>query len=225
MKRPTLTALALAVAIALPVATAIAGNGNGKVSVKSLTAKQCTAQKRTDSGAFRAAFGDQSGEHAMRDCMRESRAEVNGEFQNAAQACAAERGETDESIAAFLDTYGSNQEDLPPNSQAAGHSQGAMRNAFGKCVSSKVGPQIEEDVDAFQSAAQQCRAARSADPVGFLATWGNVSEVESNAPDGENSNGAERRAFGKCVSSTAQQVEQEEVVEEPTSEEEPAPAV
>ncbi len=67
---------------------------------------------------------------------------------------------------------------------------------------------------------------RSADLELFLATWGNgVSEVENNAPEGENPNAAERKAFGKCVSSTAQQVEQEEVVEEPTSEEELAPAV
>jgi hypothetical protein len=223
MKRPITIVLAFAVAIALPVATAIAANGNGRGQVQSFTAKQCNLEKRADSGAFQADFGDQSGEHAMRNCKRETRSEVIVEVRNAAQACAAER---DADVEAFIGKYGTNQKEgqLPDQSHAPGHSQGALRNAFGKCVSGLVRPQINEDVDAFQTAAQQCRADRAADPEGFLGTWGNsVSDNENNAPDGENSRGAERKAFGKCVSSTARQVEQE-AVEEPTPEE-PAPAV
>jgi hypothetical protein len=201
MKRPIAIALAFAVAIALPVAIAIAGNGNGKGQVKSLTAKECSAEKRADSGAFEAAFGDRSGEHAMRNCKRETRSEVNGEVENAAQECLAMREEDPDD---FLEDWGTNE---PPNE----NSQGADKNALGKCVSGMVGPEIEDDVDDFESAAQQCRAARADDPDDFLDTWGgnDVSDGENNAPDGENSQGAERRAFGRCVSATARQLEQE----------------
>jgi hypothetical protein len=199
MKRSITIALAFAVAIALPVATAIAGNGNGKGQVKSLTAKQCNAEKRANSGAFEAAFGDQSGEHAMRNCKRQTRSEVNGEFKNAAQECLAMREAEDPD---FLE-MGTNT----PNE----NSQGTDKNALGKCVSGLVRGEIEDDVDDFESAAQQCRAARADDPDDFLDTWGgnDVSDGENNAPDGENSQGAERRAFGRCVSATARQLEQE----------------
>ena len=91
MKRPITIALAFAVAIALPVATAIAGIGNGKGQVKSLTAKQCNEERRANSGALQATFGDQSGKHAMRNCKRETSSEVNGEVRNAAQECLAMR--------------------------------------------------------------------------------------------------------------------------------------
>ena len=214
MKRPITIALALAVAMALPAATAIAGIGNGKGQVKRLTAKQCTAEMQVDRGAFEVAFGDQSGEHAMRNCKRETRSEINGEFRNAAQECAALRDEM--GALEFIQAFGTN---LPPNEQALLNGKGFMRNAFGKCVSGIVRGEIEDNVDGFQTAAQQCRAERAADPEVFLGTWGNdVSGGENNAAGGENSNGAERKAFGRCVSSTTRQLEQEVV-------EEPAPAV
>jgi hypothetical protein len=220
MKRPITIALAFAVAIALPVATAIAANGNGKGQVKSFTAKQCVEQMRAERGAFQATFGDLSGEHAMRNCKRETRSEVIVEFRNAAQFCHNELSVT-LGLEDFLEKYGTNQKEgqLPDQSHAPGHSQGALRNAFGKCVSSMVRGEIAEDVDDFQTAAQQCRADRAADPDAFLGMWGNnVSEGQNNAPDGEKSKGAERKAFGKCVSAQG-------VVEEPTPEEETAPAV
>ena len=197
MKRPIMIALACAVAIMLPVATAIAGNGNGKGQVKSFTAKQCNAQKGADSGAFEAAFGDRSGEHTMRNCKRETRSEVNGEVGNAAQTCAALRDADPE---AFIVEFGTNGKEGTP---------GWHRNAFGKCVSGMVTGEIEDDVDDFETAAQQCRAERADDPEEFLDTWGgnNVSDGENNSPNGENSQGAEHRAFGKCVSSTARGLE------------------
>jgi hypothetical protein len=199
MKRPITIALAFAVAIALPVATAIAANGNGKGQVKSLTAKQCNLEKREDSGAFQAAFAKPSGEHAMRNCKRETRSEVNGEIRNAAQECAAERAADPEGFEGF-----------GTNDQAQG--QGAERNAFGKCVSDKVRDEIEDDVDEFETAAQQCRAERADNPEDFLEQWGNnnVPDGENTATNGENSQGAQRGAFGKCVSSTARDLEQEE---------------
>jgi hypothetical protein len=207
MKRPIAIALACAVVIALPAATAIAGNGNGKGQVKSLTAKECNAERRADSGAFQAAFGNQSGEHAMRNCKRETRSEVNGKVENAAQECAALRDEM--GVDGFIREFGTNE--------AGGEgTPGWHRNAFGMCVSGKVGEAIEDDVDDFETAAQQCRAARADDPEEFLETWGNNNgpNGENNAPNGENSQGAEHKAFGKCVSSTARDLEQEEDEEE-----------
>jgi hypothetical protein len=200
MKRPIAIALACAVVIALPAATAIAGNGNGKGQVKSLTAKECNAEKRADSGAFQAAFGNQSGEHAMRNCKRETRSEVNGEFKNAAQECLAMREAEDPN---FLE-MGTNT----PNE----NSQGTDKNALGKCVSSMVRDEVEDDVDDFETAAQQCRAERADDPEEFLETWGNNNgpNGENNATNGESSQGAEHKAFGKCVSATARDLEQEE---------------
>ena len=78
--------------------------------------------------------------------------------------------------------------------------------------------EIGEDVDAFQTAAQQCRAERAANPDLFLDTWGNnASNLENNSPGGENSQGAERKAFGRCVSETTRELKQPEVAE-PTPE-------
>lgn len=85
-------------------------------------AKLCAAQKKADSAAFKALWG----KHAMRDCIRAGRAEdeiataTPEEIHNAAQACRAERALDP---AAFAATYGTNAND---------------RNAFGKCVSTKV---------------------------------------------------------------------------------------
>jgi hypothetical protein len=72
--------------------------------------------------------------------------------------------------------------------------------------------EIEDDVDDFEGAAQQCRADRADDPEDFLDTWGgnDVADGENNASDGDNSQGAEHRAFGRCVSSTARELEQED---------------
>ena len=47
---------------------------------------------------------------------------------------------------------------------------------------------VEAGDDDFVNAAQECRAARDADPTGFEATWG--------------TNANHRNAFGKCVSAT-----------------------
>ena len=66
----------------------------------------------------------------------------------------------------------------------------AMRN----CLKGSVDATASE----FKNAAKECRAAQEADAAGFLATWG------TNTPNGENSRGAQRNAFGKCVKATVQ---------------------
>jgi hypothetical protein len=196
MKRTITIALAFAVVIVVPVATAIAGNGNGRGQVKSFTAKQCTAQMRAERGPFQAAFADLSGEHAMRNCKRETRSEINGEFRNAAQECAAERdADPPNSVVAFIEKYGTN---LPHNEQALLHGKGFMRNAFGKCVSGIVRDEIEDDVNEFQTAAQQCRADRAADPDLFLGTWATTPRILRTTPPGARTPGppSARRSGG-----------------------------
>jgi hypothetical protein len=113
--------------IAAPVAAAKPGNGNGNGG-SSEVAKACAAAKKADKAAFQALWG----KHAMRECMRAGR-EAGGGAEgveaatNAAQEC---RAEQEADPAAFASTYGTN------------HNQ---RNAFGKCVSSKVHADEEEE--------------------------------------------------------------------------------
>jgi hypothetical protein len=106
------------VLVAAPLAAATPGHGNGGSSE---VAKACAAAKKADRDAFQALWG----KHAMRECIRAGREAGGGtegaeEATNAAQEC---RAEQEADPAAFLSTYGTN------------HNQ---RNAFGKCVSSKV---------------------------------------------------------------------------------------
>jgi hypothetical protein len=118
--------------ISTPLAAATPGNGNGPQGTpnggSSEAAKLCAEQKKADKAAFKALWG----KHAMRDCIRAGReggevATADPEvIQNAAQECRAER-EAD--AAAFAETYGTNHND---------------RNAFGKCVSTKVHEDEEE---------------------------------------------------------------------------------
>lgn len=61
--------------------------------------------------------------------VRSARYEGRAEFKNAAQECRAERGDTEESRWAFEEKYGTKRDMLLYR---------PARNAFGKCVSSKV---------------------------------------------------------------------------------------
>src|SRR5262245_18296415 len=114
MTRTTLTAFTATAAILLAAGSAgdTPGNGNGHENGNhgsSAAAKLCTAQKKADSAAFKATYGDPK--HAMRNCMRANRgtdtppaqgAEV---FQNAAEQCRADR---DADPAGFATFWGSN---------------------------------------------------------------------------------------------------------------------
>jgi hypothetical protein len=64
--------------------------------------------------------------------VRSERRDEAAEFKNAAKECRAERGDTPESRAAFEAKYGTNRDDPLWMYKPGG-------NAFGKCVSSKVG--------------------------------------------------------------------------------------
>jgi hypothetical protein len=88
-------------------------------------AKACKAERDADPAAFRQTYGtNENGRNAFGKCVsKKVRAEIRKDvaaFKNAAKECRAERNADP---AAFRQNYGTNHNG---------------RNAFGKCVSSKV---------------------------------------------------------------------------------------
>jgi len=100
---------------------------------------------------------------------------------NAAQECRAERGSTDATREAFRAKYGTNK---------------GAKNAFGKCVSSTSKEEEAEREAAGENASKDCKAERDADATAFSEKYGT------------NKNG--NNAFGKCVSSKANENKDEE---------------
>lgn len=80
---------------------------------------------------------------------------------------------------------------------AFAESWGSGANAHGKCVSATVRETVDETVDEFRNAAQACRAERDRDPAGFAENYG--------------ANDNHRNAFGKCVSQTVREAEDEPI--------------
>jgi hypothetical protein len=120
-KRLIASASCTALLLAAPLAAANVGGGQSGLHSSSAVAKACAASKKADHDGFNALWG----KHAMRECIRAGRAAGGGtegvtEATNAAQDC---RAEQEADPVAFAGTYGTNAN---------------QRNAFGKCVSSKV---------------------------------------------------------------------------------------
>ncbi len=117
MKR-VIAALALCGGLALGVPGASAGESDARGG-KSEVAKACAELKQADKAAFKATYG----KHSMRSCKKGEKPAADetspGEFKNAAKECRAER----EADPAFGETYETNAN---------------KKNAFGKCVSTKV---------------------------------------------------------------------------------------
>jgi hypothetical protein len=154
-------------------------------------AKECRAE-RGRSDATREAFAAKykTFGHCVSRRAREERAERRSAKVNAARECKAERA--DEEFPAthggksFSEHYGAN---------------GNLKNAFGKCVSSKarakeadLDSEDREEAEASKSAARECDAERS-DP-DFPASHDGETFAEHY---GRNRN--DRNAFGKCVAS------------------------
>jgi hypothetical protein len=165
MKRLTIIPLAMLSCALMIAAVASAAKPDKTPNAKQVAQSQCKAEKKADKGAFKATYG----KRAMRTCVKGEKSSGKAELKNAAQVCRAERAE-DEAL--FNETYGSNKNG---------------KNAFGKCVSSKVKQAVAEDIVEFKNAAKECRAERAEDPDAFRETYGS------------NKNG--KNAFGKCVSS------------------------
>jgi hypothetical protein len=114
------------------------GRSAAKDTIRSAT-EQCREERGRGSrsrAAFRRAHGAKgTGRDALNRCIsseiRSDRRADRSEFMNAAQECRAERGDTEESRAAFEEKYGTKKGDMPMY-------RPQPRNAFGKCVSSKV---------------------------------------------------------------------------------------
>lgn len=160
MKKYLIPVAAFAAMAGVPAAAGAEENPSpGKVA-KEL----CVDQKNADAAAFEATYG----KNAMRNCKQAARGTAEDTVQNAAQDCKAEQ-EADP--ATFQTTYGTNENG---------------KNAYGKCVSKKSDEAVEEEVEEFDNAAQECRAERTADPAAFQTTYG--------------TNENRKNAFGKCVS-------------------------
>jgi hypothetical protein len=94
-------------------------------------AQECRAEEEADPAAFVATYGTgKNGKNAFGKCVsgktKDELAEEVSEFKNAAKEC---RAEEEADAALFAETYGTN---------------GNKKNAFGKCVSTKVQEDEEE---------------------------------------------------------------------------------
>jgi hypothetical protein len=160
-----MTTMLVALLSASLMVAAVAGAAKPNIDAKKLAQQQCKAEKKADKGAFKATYG----KRAMRTCKQGAKDELKQDVRNAAQECKAERAEDRD---AFGDKYGSNKNG---------------KNAYGKCVSSKVKAEMRENVETFKNAAKECKAERAEDRDAFRDKYGS------------NKNG--KNALGKCVSS------------------------
>ena len=100
--------------------------------------------------------------------------------KNAAKMCKAERGTTEQSIAAFKAKYGTNAN---------------KANAFGKCVSALSKTKDQETTSAAEkNAAKKCKAER-----------GTIASSIQAFKDKYGTNKNKANAFGKCVSKLAKE--------------------
>jgi hypothetical protein len=168
--------LALAGVATLTLAIGVGGAAAGPKgkAIGKLTAKQC-AQERKALG--KETFDELYGKPSIPNCKAAAAATVRPEVKNAAKECKAERA--DLGAEAFANKYGSNKN---------------RKNAFGKCVSRKATPAVNEDTQQRVNAAKACKAEQQ-DP-NFAATHDGKTFGEFY---GTNPNDA--NAFGKCVSS------------------------
>ena len=174
---------------AIGTGAALADSGNSTPNPNQVAAQLCTSQLHAMGiKDFKGFYGDPpKGQHAMRNCMRKQRTSGGAVVDNAAQLCKAEQSDPN-----FANEPGHNGETFD---QFYGTNING-RNAFGKCVSSKVQATEAQQQQNLQNAAQLCRAERS-DP-NFAASHGNKSFTDFY---GTNHN--KRNAFGKCVSQKA----------------------
>jgi hypothetical protein len=175
MKRVTMF---IAAVIAALVFVPTAGAAKPDNTARDVAKAQCKAEKRADKAAFKATYG----KRAMRTCVKGEKSDARETLRNASQECKAEKAEDPEG---FATTYGSNKNG---------------KNAHGKCVSSKVKAERQEDVETFRNAAKECRAERGDDRDAFKEAYGS------------NKNG--KNAFGKCVSSKVKDAEEDNGGEE-----------
>ena len=182
----------ITVSIGLALALAVPAGAIAKVHPDNADKRAAKAECKTLRGSSdltREAFRTQFRSFAA--CVRKTAVEEAQEEQtahsNAAKECKAERTANPE---LFATTYGTN---------------GNKRNAFGKCVSKKAkakehaaDEQDAEDAADFQNAAKECDDER-----------GDTEETRTAFAEKYGTNENDRNAFGKCVSSTVRENNEE----------------
>ena len=157
-------------ALALPIAAAQADDS--AVSAKALAKQACKTEKaQVGTKTFKLTYAAKSVAKAKEKCVAKTVPATADAKSNAAQTCAAER---DADPAAFTLKYGTNGKE---------GTNGAGKNAYGKCVSTLAKQQSQEETEDRVDAAETCKAL---DKATFEATYG-----------------TKKNAFGKCVSATA----------------------
>jgi hypothetical protein len=182
--RKVLFGVTLLVLVAVPAA----GSAKPDQADKRAARQQCKAQQgntRSSHEAFRAKY--RSLDRCERRKAAEDEAEGEAAHKNAARECKAEREDPDfvkDHGETFDEFYGTNKN---------------VKNAYGKCVSSKakahkrqMDAKDKEEAQEFKNAAKECAAER-----GKLGV--EVFAIEY----GTNEN--RRNAFGKCVSEKTQE--------------------
>lgn len=168
MRKAILTCVAVIASMFAVASIATASKPDKPASAKDVAAQQCAALKQADKAAFKSLYG----KGAMANCIKGQTKGAKGDLDNAAKECKAEQ--VSDPIA-FEQKYG-NPDPYVDDS-----------NAYGKCVSSKVGTKSTEGAIEFINAAKACKAERSLDPDAFVQTYGTGKSKGKNA-------------LGKCVS-------------------------
>ena len=167
---------------AIGTGAALADSGDSAPNPRQVAAQECTAQLHAmGAKAFKALYA----KPAMQTCQGKQTKSAGTVVNNAAQQCKAEQADPN-----FATTHNGQTFDQVYGTNVNG------RNAFGKCVSSKVQATESQDQENLQNAAQQCRAERA--DANFAATHDGKSFTDFY---GTNRN--KKNAFGKCVSQKA----------------------
>jgi hypothetical protein len=172
--KKTLIIAGTALALAVPVASA----ADQTPSAKQTAHKLCKAERAADKAAFKAKYGTttkkkQNGQNAYRNCVRQNAGEAQTAVAEAREACAAHK--------------------------TAEKGKGQENNAYGKCVSGAVRTAVQEQVETFKNAAQECRDER-----------GDTDESKTAFRETYGTNANKKNAFGKCVSGKVKEQEQEQ---------------
>lgn len=164
--------LVAAVALLAPVA-ALADTG--APTPATAAGQICKQEQATLKAAFNTTYGTNASKaNAFGKCVAKNAKNAQQALDNASKSCKAEQAADP---AAFAQKYGTN---------GKSGSNGAGKNALGKCISAKVQQTASADAAKAPSAMKQCKAAAKADPAGFAGTYG-----------------AGRDALGKCVAAKA----------------------
>lgn len=192
MKKIVTGVCALAVAVAVPAAAigAQPSSTDKKNAAKTCKALRASAGRQNFANMFggkRNAYGKCVSKQAKLNALQAQQAQTSAE-----KTC---RQEQQANPSAFNTKYGTSQSNSNGNSQNQSSSNGNGANAFGKCVSQHARQNQQQNAQENKntvSAAKTCKSQQSSNRAAFSQQWG-----------------TSRNAFGKCVSRTAHQLNQQ----------------